>query len=93
MDGSIATVFWVPELGITKEDALDILRLVREETNKVTCGNACHQTALDMLHDEQSQQCIITFSEQLDAMLGGGIPVGKITEFCGAPGVGKTQMW
>ena len=25
-------------------------------------------------------------------MLGGGVPVGKITEFCGAPGVGKTQI-
>ena len=25
-------------------------------------------------------------------MLGGGVPVGKITEFCGAPGIGKTQI-
>ncbi|XP_076108680.1 DNA repair protein RAD51 homolog 3-like isoform X3 [Mytilus galloprovincialis] len=25
-------------------------------------------------------------------MLGGGVPLCKITEFCGAPGIGKTQM-
>jgi RAD51-like protein 2 len=25
-------------------------------------------------------------------MLGGGVPVGEVTEFCGVPGVGKTQM-
>ena len=29
---------------------------------------------------------------QVDSMLGGGVPVGKITELCGAPGVGKTQF-
>eukprot|EP01121_Diplochlamys_sp_Union-15-3_P004648 TRINITY_DN14839_c0_g1_i1.p1 TRINITY_DN14839_c0_g1~~TRINITY_DN14839_c0_g1_i1.p1 ORF type:complete len:147 (-),score=17.80 TRINITY_DN14839_c0_g1_i1:88-528(-) len=25
-------------------------------------------------------------------MLGGGVPLGKLTEFCGVPGIGKTQM-
>uniref|UniRef100_A0A2C9KIX7 DNA repair protein RAD51 homolog 3 n=1 Tax=Biomphalaria glabrata TaxID=6526 RepID=A0A2C9KIX7_BIOGL len=25
-------------------------------------------------------------------MLGDGIPLGKITEICGAPGLGKTQL-
>ena len=50
-------------------------------------------SALDMLQDEESQQRVITFSERLDELLGGGVPVTKVTEFCGAPGVGKTQMW
>ena len=50
-------------------------------------------SALDMLQDEESQKSIITFSEQLDSLLGGGVPLTKITEFCGAPGVGKTQIW
>lgn len=26
-------------------------------------------------------------------MLGGGIPIGEVTELCGVPGVGKTQLW
>ena len=34
----------------------------------------------------------MTFSASVDEMLGGGVPLGKITEICGAPGVGKTQF-
>jgi RAD51-like protein 2 len=34
----------------------------------------------------------VTFSAGVDGMLGGGVPLGKITEICGAPGVGKTQF-
>lgn len=36
---------------------------------------------------------IITFCEKMDDMLGGGVPLHKITEFCGVPGIGKTQIW
>ena len=46
-----------------------------------------------MLRHEKSQQPIVTFCQDLDEMLGGGVPLGKITELCGAPGVGKTQIW
>lgn len=28
----------------------------------------------------------------MDAMLGGGVKLGQLTEFCGVPGVGKTQL-
>lgn len=34
----------------------------------------------------------MTFCQDLDQILGGGIRTGQITEFCGAPGVGKTQI-
>nr|XP_054747984.1 DNA repair protein RAD51 homolog 3-like [Lytechinus pictus] len=50
-------------------------------------------TAFQMLQKEQSLPPIITFCEELDEMLGGGVPMSKITEICGAPGVGKTQTW
>ncbi|KAK7201344.1 recombinase rad51 [Novymonas esmeraldas] len=33
-----------------------------------------------------------TFSQALDGVLGGGVPVGGVTEVSGPPGVGKTQM-
>ena len=49
-------------------------------------------SALDMLKAEQQLLSIVTFSAQVDEMLGGGVPLGKITEICGAPGVGKTQF-
>ena len=34
----------------------------------------------------------MTFCAGVDGMLGGGVPLGKVTEFCGAPGLGKTQF-
>ena len=33
-----------------------------------------------------SQRHIITFCSEMDAMLGGGVALGEVTEFCGAPG-------
>lgn len=84
------------ELNIPKEEALDILKVVfptdaNGQPKKAVLASR-RFTALDMLKDELSQQCIITFSQELDALLGGGVPLTKITEICGAPGVGKTQM-
>ena len=35
---------------------------------------------------------ITTFSRSLDSLLDGGVPLGSVTEICGAPGVGKTQL-
>jgi len=76
------------ELGIDMKEAVEFLQLVRD-SSKETETNV---TALDLLKSLQSIQPIVTFSEQLDIMLGGGVPLGKMTEFCGSPGVGKTQM-
>ncbi|XP_061188835.1 uncharacterized protein LOC133197011 [Saccostrea echinata] len=81
--------------GIGLEESLEILKLVSGES---TTGSGKNHTtkstvsALERLKEEQSLPSIITFSQSLDNMLGGGIPLCKITEFCGAPGVGKTQM-
>ncbi|KAJ4153696.1 hypothetical protein LMH87_010171 [Akanthomyces muscarius] len=36
--------------------------------------------------------CISTLDDTLDAALGGGVPVGYITEFAGESGAGKTQF-
>ncbi|MHA1301116.1 MAG: hypothetical protein ACTSO9_16980 [Candidatus Helarchaeota archaeon] len=38
------------------------------------------------------ENCITTGSLRLDALLGGGIKVGKITEFFGQSEVGKTRL-
>lgn len=91
------------EIGITNEEALDILTLIKGATKST--GASCaiptdptmhlervhgHMTLLEML--QEPQQFIVTFSEQLDGMLGGGVPLTKITEFCGTPGIGKTQI-
>ncbi|XP_002732740.1 DNA repair protein RAD51 homolog 3-like [Saccoglossus kowalevskii] len=73
------------ELEISKEDALEILQLVKGT-------NITSSTALEKLKEEKELPFIITFCEELDTILGGGVPLAKITEFCGAPGIGKTQI-
>lgn len=49
-------------------------------------------SAWDLLRKKQSLTPIVTFSHSLDRLLSGGVPRGCITEFCGTPGVGKTQI-
>lgn len=49
------------------------------------------RTAFDMInkHDKKS---LSTLCEEIDQLLGDGIPIAQLTEFCGVPGIGKTQM-
>ncbi|KAG7520358.1 DNA repair protein RAD51-like 3 [Solea senegalensis] len=47
---------------------------------------------MELLQMEAESRNIVTFSSQLDSALGGGVPVGKTTEICGTPGIGKTQL-
>ncbi|OBS74431.1 hypothetical protein A6R68_15036 [Neotoma lepida] len=86
------------EVGISKEEALETLQIVRREclTDKPRCAGAAVAgkkcTALELLEQEHTQGFIITFCSALDNILGGGIPLMKTTEVCGVPGVGKTHM-
>lgn len=53
------------------------------------------QSALELLRGRAKngeEKKIITFCRDLDMLMGGGIPVSAITEFCGEPGAGKTQF-
>ncbi|XP_062500278.1 DNA repair protein RAD51 homolog 3-like isoform X2 [Corticium candelabrum] len=61
-------------------------------TSKFQCSPIESATALDLFHTERSTRFIVTFGAAMDEMIGGGIPLGKITEFLGEPGCGKTQM-
>ena len=49
-------------------------------------------SASEVLVRERLAASISTSSNAIDNMLGGGVPIRKITEFCGAPGIGKTQF-
>ncbi|XP_043106119.1 DNA repair protein RAD51 homolog 3 [Puntigrus tetrazona] len=81
------------EAGISQEEALDVLKMLREDGQPHQQRAATESlTALDLLHQEQAVGSIVTFCSALDDALGGGVPVGKTTEICGAPGVGKTQL-
>ncbi|XP_028734094.1 DNA repair protein RAD51 homolog 3 isoform X4 [Peromyscus leucopus] len=86
------------EVGISKEEALETLQIVRREclTDQLRCAGTSVAdrkcTALELLEQEHTQGFIITFCSALDNVLGGGIPLMKTTEVCGVPGVGKTQL-
>ncbi|XP_072223804.1 DNA repair protein RAD51 homolog 3 [Leuresthes tenuis] len=75
------------EAGVSQQEALEALELVRSDG-----GGGAPLTALELLQKEEEFRSIVTFSSQLDHALHGGLPVGKLTEICGAPGVGKTQL-
>lgn len=51
------------------------------------------QTALDFYMEEIELGHIPFLVPNLDEVLGGGVQIGQITEFCGEPGSGKTQIW
>lgn len=76
------------EAGITVQEALSILNQVNEKPAKVL---GAKRTALELLATEDAPG-ILTFVREIDEMLGMGVAMGKITEFCGAPGLGKTQL-
>ncbi|KAG8122610.1 putative RAD51 C-like protein [Naja naja] len=86
------------ESGISKEDALEILKVIKQEqqsdgakpSEEAETVKKC--TALELLEKEQTQGFIVTFCSALDDILGGGVQLTKITEICGVPGVGKTQL-
>lgn len=74
---------------ITLEEAADVLEL----TGSLKSLAFETRSALDILLDEQSNSSILTFSKSVDDVLGGGIPLCKLTEVSGIAGVGKTQFW
>jgi RAD51-like protein 2 len=49
-------------------------------------------TAKEFIQKMGIHRPVITFCKEIDVMLGGGIPIGQITEVCGVPGIGKTQL-
>ena len=83
---------FVADAGISQEEAVEVLQAVKCES--VQEREAVEKlTALELLQKEQELGNIVTFCSALDMALGGGLPVGKVTEVCGAPGIGKTQLW
>ncbi|KAL6062925.1 DNA repair protein rad51c [Balamuthia mandrillaris] len=105
------------ELKVSNEDALSILRTIKDNsagvagspaasssssastsapssarsTSSFSSSRCQGKTALELLN-EAERQSIFTLCEDIDLMLGQGVPTSQLTEFCGVPGIGKTQM-
>eukprot|EP01018_Ginkgo_biloba_P016183 Gb_10222 [translate_table: standard] len=86
------------DIGVSHEEALDILKVAwrtKGADGNVLKGTnllAGAKTAWDLLCEEKTMKRIVTFSEDLDVILGGGIGCKEVTEVGGVPGVGKTQL-
>jgi RAD51-like protein 2 len=81
------------ELSVTPDIALSIVRAAEGSIVGATeADSKLEVTAKDILTKYGATRPVITFCRQIDVMLGGGVPIGQITEFCGVPGVGKTQL-
>lgn len=76
------------EASLSLQEAASVLQQLQ---GAVSAPKHC-QTALDLLEEEKTLPCVATFVRRLDEMLGSGVAMCKITEFCGAPGLGKTQL-
>jgi len=79
------------EASITHAEAALVLKVVFSDQH----GNASvsgARSAQQLLNAELAERSLTTFCPQLDEALGLGVPAKQITEFCGVPGVGKTQL-
>jgi predicted ATP-dependent serine protease len=80
--------FFQPDNNNNITSAADDARVVDPRCCRVIGAISAEQ----VYAEEQASRGIVTFCEKVDRMLGGGIPARAITEFCGVPGVGKTQL-
>lgn len=85
-------VVCVLEGSLSLKEALEVQQILTRGVDQPGEGEGGGGlTALELLQQEERR--IVTFSSQLDAVLGGGVPLGRTCEVCGTPGVGKTQLW
>jgi RAD51-like protein 2 len=85
MDVSISEL--AKECSISHQDAMEIINFVTKSKFSLV---TTHVSALELL--TQQKPSIFTFCEEMDQILGGGIQLGSLTELCGLPGIGKTQI-
>lgn len=79
-------------LSVSLSDSLELQQSLGKAAIVKALPSAAVSTAWDLMLAEKQHLPIVTFSECLDNLLGGGVPRGTLTEFAGAPGVGKTQL-
>ncbi|KAK3279343.1 hypothetical protein CYMTET_12768 [Cymbomonas tetramitiformis] len=77
------------EAKLTHDEALAVIKVCRDDYDRALSGA---KTAAQILQEERTRVCITTSCLELDKLLGGGISPTEITELCGVPGIGKTQL-
>ncbi|TMW59540.1 hypothetical protein Poli38472_004609 [Pythium oligandrum] len=77
------------ETGLSAKDAAVVVRVV----DTMPKEDAPPPSAYDLLQElRRSRSSISTHLPGLDQVLGGGLSRSEVTEICGTPGTGKTQL-
>lgn len=76
---------------LTHTEAIETARVVLPSA---VCRTPAIRTLRELLDAEATKgiENVTTLCRSLDILLGGGLQVGTLTEICGPPGVGKTQL-
>lgn len=91
--GRAGPVALAEEAGISQEDALYACKVAGECLGRAGGGDgALPIVTAASLRGDGLRGAIATRAGPIDAVLRGGIPQGVITELCGVPGAGKTQL-
>jgi RecA/RadA recombinase len=70
---------------------IDAKKIITQASNRIASDK--NHTALELLQIRLQQNFYLsTGLKDLDVAMRGGIDIGTISEICGAPGVGKTQL-
>lgn len=79
------------EVGVAPEEAQAVIDLAKAKAVGAYLGSAVEfRTALDLYENPPAR--IPLGVPRLDASMGGGVRAGQVTEICGPPGAGKTQI-
>eukprot|EP00750_Incisomonas_marina_P016963 INCI19695.1.p1 GENE.INCI19695.1~~INCI19695.1.p1 ORF type:complete len:473 (-),score=66.33 INCI19695.1:406-1824(-) len=80
-----------PSKAVSSGSFSKVLAMQQKTIHKKTSRS---HTALDMFAKGRSSRGVVSFCRSLDKLVGGGhgFPCGEITEICGQPGIGKTQL-
>ena len=81
-----STVKWLQPLSCTAQRCDYLMPHPCFKTPQQSCS------VWTAVRKERMLQSISTLTRDFDNLLGGGIEPRKLTEFCGAPGAGKTQL-
>ncbi|XP_024530648.1 DNA repair protein RAD51 homolog 3-like isoform X3 [Selaginella moellendorffii] len=76
------------DASISSDEALSVLRRIGATPAPI----AGAKTAWDLMSFDRSRSRIGTGCSGLDRVFGGGVASKELTEICGAPGIGKTQL-
>ena len=90
----ILLFFSLLDLDISEPEAKQLIETVRDYNRSSVPETLRPHTAWDLLTKlRKNPKVITTGCRKLDEILEGGVPLGRVMEICGVPGIGKTQLW